>query len=397
MIDDQQPKDTCPLITEDINNIDSSTAQMEIVPSSSPQSFEQEQGDAQLSKYQVFFEFLIVELNKRYDLRPRSSPWRPSKCATIIELAIKSVQTQTPTPQTTKSSTTTFSSDKTILTTFNIEKELERVKIPIPLAELSKIPGYKNQVSKWIQSCSVDVEGDVISLQDEKPSVVFDPSSDMIDEIVPPFYVTLKAHDFLLYNYMLDYGASHNLMSKVIMDQLQLQVTRSYHDIYTFYSKKVPCLGLIKDIVVNLAQIPVKSIVLDIVVTNIRAKFGMLLFRSCCAKLEGSLQMDMSFATILVYGGDHLRLYREFRFLHAVCKSDQAKNHPIYALDHDFGCIQLSSQNSSNTQLAIENIVSKPKIIESDILKLYFDGSCSTEGAGAGIVLSSANKENIRV
>jgi len=196
---------------------------------------------------------------------------------------------------------------------------------------------------------------------------------------------------------MLDYGASHKLMSKVIMDQLQLQVTRSYHDIYTFYSKKVPCLGLIKDIVVNLAQIAVKSIVLDIVVTNIPTKFGMPLSRSCCAKLEGSLHMDMSFATIPVYGGDHLRLYREFRFLRTVCKSDQAKNHPIYALDHDFGCIQSSSQYSSNTQLAIENIVSKPKIVESDISKLYFDGSCTTKGPGVGIVLISANKENIRV
>ena len=79
---------------------------------------------------------------------------------------------------------------------------------------------------------------------------------------------------------MLDSGASHNLMPKVIMDQLQLQVTCSYHDLYTFESKKVPCLGLIKDLVVTLAQITVKSIVLDIVVTNIPIKFGMLLSRS---------------------------------------------------------------------------------------------------------------------
>jgi len=108
------------------------------------------------------------------------------------------------------------------LTTFNIENEFERVKIPIPLAELSRNPSYKNQVSKWIQYSSVDAKGDVISLQDENPSVVFGPSSDMIDEIVPPFYVTLKLHDFLLYNYMLDSEASHNLMPKVIMDQLRL-------------------------------------------------------------------------------------------------------------------------------------------------------------------------------
>ena len=189
----------------------------------------------------------------------------------------------------------------------------------------------------------------------------------MIDEIVPPFYVTLKAYDFLLYNCMLDFGASHNLMPKVIMDQLQLQVTRSYHDLYTFDSKKLPCLGLIKDLVVTLAQMPIKSIVLDIVVTDIPAKFGILLPKSCCSKLGGSLQMNMSFSTILVYGGEHLRLYREVRFLHTICRCDQAKNHPIYAVYLDFGCFYLTSQNLSNTKLAIKNIVSKPKIVKSDI------------------------------
>ena len=164
----------------------------------------------------------------------------------------------------------------------------------------------------------VDVESDVISLQYEKPSVVFGPSSDMIDEIVPPFYVTLKTNDSMLYNCMLDSGASHNLMPKTIMDHLNIDITRSYHDLYTFDSKRVPCLGLIKDLVVTLAQIPVKSVVLDIVVTGIPPKFGMLLSRSCYAKLGGTLQMDMYYATIPVYGGEKLRWYRDVKFVHIV-------------------------------------------------------------------------------
>lgn len=124
----------------------------------------------------------------------------------------------------------------------------------------------------------------------------------MMDEIVPPFYVTLKTNDSMLYNCMLDSGASHNLFPKKIMDHLNIDITRSYHDLYPFDSKRVPSLGLIKDIVVTLAQIPVKNIVLDIVVTNIPPKFGIPLSRSCCAKIGGTLQMDMSYATILVYG-----------------------------------------------------------------------------------------------
>jgi len=149
------------------------------------------------------------------------------------------------------------------LTTFNVEKELERVKILIPLLELSENPGYKNQVSKWIKNTSVDAEGDIINLQDEKPAIAFGPSSDTIDEIVPPFYVTLKKNDSMLHNCMLDSGASHNLMPKTIMDHLKLDITRSYHELYTFDSKRVACLGLIKDLLVSLAHIPVRSAVLE--------------------------------------------------------------------------------------------------------------------------------------
>lgn len=120
---------------------------------------------------------------------------------------------------------------------------------------------------------------------------------------------------------MLDLGASHNLMPKYIMDHLKLDITKSYHDLYTFDSKRVLCLGLIKDLVVTLAQIPLKSVVLDIVVTHIPPKFGMILSRYCCAKLGGTLQMGMSYPTIPIYGGEQLRLYREVIFVHTVCKT----------------------------------------------------------------------------
>lgn len=126
-------------------------------------------------------------------------------------------------------------------------------------------------------------------MQDEKPAVVFGPSSDMIDEIVPPFYVTPKTNDSILYNCMLDYGASHILMPKTIMDHLKLDITRSYHELYTFDSKREPCLGFIKDLVIILAQILVKSVVLDIVVIDVPPKFDMHLSRYYCAKLGGTL------------------------------------------------------------------------------------------------------------
>ena len=74
----------------------------------------------------------------------------------------------------------------------------------------------------------------------------------MDDEEVPPFYLSLNVHDMVVNNVMLESGASHNLMLKGVVGSLGLEVTRPYKDLYYFDSKKVKCLGLIKDMLVTL-------------------------------------------------------------------------------------------------------------------------------------------------
>ena len=85
------------------------------------------------------------------------------------------------------------------------------------------------------------------------------------------------------------------------METLNLYVTRTYKDLFSFDSSKVKCLGLIKDLCVTLVQYPRKSIVMDIVVVDIPPKYGMLLSCSWGEKLQGSLQLYMSYATISVF------------------------------------------------------------------------------------------------
>jgi hypothetical protein len=151
-----------------------------------------------------------------------------------------------------------------------------------------------------------------LNIQNDTPTILFGlcikETSDT--EEVPPLYVSLNIHGMNLHNAMLDSGTSHNLIPKVIMDELDLDVTMPYKYLFSFGSRKVKCLGLIKDLVVSLAQIPTKNMVKDVVVTNIPPKFGMLLLRSWAMKLKGMLQMDMSYTTIVVFGHDR-RLYRE--------------------------------------------------------------------------------------
>jgi hypothetical protein len=118
-----------------------------------------------------------------------------------------------------------------------------------------------------------------------------------------PFYISLNVHDKILHNYLMDSGSSHNVMPKVVMEELGLEITKPYQDLYSFDSKKVKCLGLIMDMVVSLAQLPMKSVVMDIMVAEIPPKFGMLLSKTWDKKVGGSLQMDLTYATIQVFGG----------------------------------------------------------------------------------------------
>jgi len=92
-----------------------------------------------------------------------------------------------------------------------------------------------------------------------------------------------------------------------------------------------------KDVVVTLSQLPMKSVVLDVIMADIPPKFGMLLSRSWAKKVGGTLQMDLSYATIPVFGGEQRRLYREIRLAYLVSDHDNPSNHPIFVVEDDLG------------------------------------------------------------
>ena len=94
---------------------------------------------------------------------------------------------------------------------------------------------------------------DILNLQEERPMVVFVPHVEELASATPPFSVSLVIHDLLLHNYMLDSRASYNLFPLSVLEQLGLQITKPYKDLYSFDSKRVKCLGMIKYLVIYLA------------------------------------------------------------------------------------------------------------------------------------------------
>src|ERR1700722_20066023 len=96
-----------------------------------------------------------------------------------------------------------------------------------------------------------------------------------------------------------------------------------------------------------------KSMIMDIVVADVPPKFGMLLSRSWIKRLGGTLQMDLMYATIPVFGGEHRRLYREAQLAYIVNDEADPTNHPIFALDIDLGSNFLHLTNTHEAPLQL--------------------------------------------
>ena len=74
--------------------------------------------------------------------------------------------------------------------------------------------------------------------------------------------------------------------------------------------------------------------VMDVVVADVPPKYGMLLSRSWGVKLQGTIQMDETYATIPIFS-QLRRLYRESHMKFMVSSPERPENSPIYSVHTD--------------------------------------------------------------
>ena len=134
------------------------------------------------------------------------------------------------------------------LSSFNLENDISKIKKYFPFNEILTNYEYRAQLIKMLKTKEVSVStiiqnlsnSDTVNLQDDKPTIPFGLRVENQDEDeVPPFYISLRIHNMFLHNTMLDSRSSHNLMPKVIMDNLGLDINTPYKDLYSFDSRNV--------------------------------------------------------------------------------------------------------------------------------------------------------------
>jgi hypothetical protein len=139
---------------------------------------------------------------------------------------------------------------------------------------------------------------------------------------------------------MLDSGATSNVMTKKVMEQWNLRISRPYHNICAMDNRTIEVHGLIKGLQVHLVAFPDIMIEMDIVVIDVPDTWGMLLNRKTTADLGGSLQMDLTYATIPTPNGLEFRLNRELERKYHV-EDPRKKENEIVFREVEMGCYEI--------------------------------------------------------
>jgi hypothetical protein len=145
---------------------------------------------------------------------------------------------------------------------------LNNAKMLVPVAEIMKIPSQMGILLKAIEN---PPQGN-----GNKPQVVAYQDAPMIlqnwdrgNKKNQSFFLSLLMNDHLFHNFMPDSGASSNVMTEKVMEQLNLRISRPYHNICAMDNKTIEVHALIKGLLVHLAAFHDIQIEMDIVVIDV--------------------------------------------------------------------------------------------------------------------------------
>jgi hypothetical protein len=222
---------------------------------------------------------------------------------------------------------------------------------------------------------------------------------------VPPFLLTFEIFDRNVHNYMVDSGASSNVMPWSVCQKINAKVEPSSLKIIQLDRTDVKVMGELKNVLIRLSSNPKVHQFIDIIVVDIPEVYGMFLSRDWSEQLHGYFATDWSHLWLPENGKpDKIRVNRE-RYLKFTVTDLNDPNEPytppadspeVQGMDTYFGNFMAkvspinNPQQQSEIKAFTQPTASFQKTCKPDknqICSLYFDGSKSKEGAGTGCII----------
>lgn len=170
-----------------------------------------------------------------------------------------------------------------------------------------------------------------------------------------------------------------------------MNVDTTYGKSYAMDNRSAPVIGIMKNVEFRFLSCLEKSYKIYITIVEVPPSYGMLLSRQWSNLVGGNIQLDLSYATIPV-NDRVIRIDREPRSTYIIEDIDPSQVTHFFHTDME------------NFQVRIhKNLIEKNSPIKicakenSDFIwKMFFDGSCSKNGNGAGVVFISPNGKSFK-
>jgi hypothetical protein len=127
---------------------------------------------------------------------------------------------------------------------YNVVEDLSKIGITLPFTEVVKIPQQRENIMILLDDPSGKTKVVVIS-----PKQSHNTSTVKLRGQIPHFYMSIENHDVELHNFLVDTGATNNIMPLAVMEALGMSCTKYYEtgeSIYAIDSRQVPAYGEIK-------------------------------------------------------------------------------------------------------------------------------------------------------
>jgi ribonuclease HI len=222
---------------------------------------------------------------------------------------------------------------------------------------------------------------------------------------VPPFLLTFEIFNTNVHNCMVDSGASSNVMPWSVCQKINAEVEPSSLKIIQLDRTDVKVIGELKNVLIRLSSNPKVHQVIDIILVDIPEVYGLFLSRDWSEQLHGYFATDWSHLWLPENGKPNkIRVNHEHYLKFTVTDlndpnepySPPANSPEVQGMDTFFKnfMAKVSPINNPQQQSEIIAYVQPTASMQqshepngNQIWSLYFNGSKSKEGAGAGCII----------
>jgi ribonuclease HI len=268
---------------------------------------------------------------------------------------------------------------------YNILNQLANIKADATLIDMVVIPKQHMHLKQLMEGkASV-----VANLSKEANEEDYSINKAGVDNFIylvkkKPFYISVKIMDKIAHYCLIDGGSGSSVVSKIIMEELGLSCTNENARIMLSYNSiQQTTIGDIKDVTLVLgAHSEIRTTlniqVIDMPVSN----YSIILGRYWQALTGGYLSLDETHLSI-PRNGNNIIVLREGRISPYIESVPQSS---VNYIEEDLGVYSIFVEE--------DNIPLEKIDLDDHIWRMHFDGSCSSEGNGAGIILVSPMGKN---